>query len=56
MWIGASCLWKFTEYLLETRGYNMFFELWILSIGFFGLNSYVIVEMIKNQPVREFKI
>ena len=55
-WIAISTFWKFMEYLLEKAGYNMFFELWVVSLGFFALNSYIILSFIKNQPEGEFKI
>jgi len=47
-WIIVTSIWKFTTVLLEEKGYNMFLYLWVISVVFFILNSYIIVLFIKN--------
>ena len=47
-WIIVTSIWKFTTVLLEEKGYNMFLYLWLISVVFFILNSYIIVLFIKN--------
>ena len=39
-----TLIWRLIAYGLETSGYNLFLELWMVSIIFFALNSYINVK------------
>jgi len=47
-WLALVLLWNFGAHLLEGRGVNVFFEIWICSMVFYFVNIYIITEIIKN--------
>ncbi|PIM99116.1 Mannosyltransferase [Handroanthus impetiginosus] len=47
-WIGAQTHWLMWGYLLEFRGKNVFFQLWMASLLFMAANTFVIVNIIHS--------
>lgn len=48
LWIAAQTHWLFWGYLLEFRGKNVFFQLWIASLVFLAANAFVIINVIRG--------
>ncbi|KAG8383606.1 hypothetical protein BUALT_Bualt04G0031400 [Buddleja alternifolia] len=48
LWIGAQIHWLMWGYLLEFRGKNVFFQLWLASLLFLAANSFVVINVICN--------
>ncbi|KAI3451235.1 hypothetical protein Pfo_007900 [Paulownia fortunei] len=48
LWIGAQTHWLMWGYLLEFRGKNVFFQLWMASLLFLAANTFVIVNVIHS--------
>ncbi|KAL7104305.1 hypothetical protein ACP275_08G235500 [Erythranthe tilingii] len=48
LWIGAQTHWLMWGYLLEFRGKNVFFQLWMASLFFLAANTFVIINVIRS--------
>ncbi|EYU30939.1 hypothetical protein MIMGU_mgv1a019000mg, partial [Erythranthe guttata] len=48
LWIGAQTHWLLWGYLLEFRGKNVFFQLWMASLFFLAANAFVIINVIRS--------
>ncbi|KAK6150325.1 hypothetical protein DH2020_015257 [Rehmannia glutinosa] len=48
LWIGAQTHWLMWGYLLEFRGKNVFFQLWLASLLFLAANTFVIINVIHS--------
>ncbi|KAL9160746.1 hypothetical protein ABFS82_08G220600 [Erythranthe guttata] len=48
LWIGAQTHWLLWGYLLEFRGKNVFFQLWMTSLFFLTANTFVIINVIRS--------
>jgi hypothetical protein len=42
LWLTGQGVWLYFAYLLEFKGENTFFELWIASLAFFAINCIII--------------
>ncbi|CAO3580897.1 unnamed protein product [Absidia cylindrospora] len=47
-WIAGQGLWLQSAYQLEFLGQNTFFSLWLSSLFFFVMNSWIVVTLVKN--------
>lgn len=50
-WFGAQGIWLFFAYLLEFRGWNTFFLVWLSSLLFLIVNCYLIVTFVRCYPL-----
>lgn len=48
LWIGAQTHWLMWGYLLEFRGKNVFFHLWVACLLFLAANTFVIINTIRS--------
>jgi phosphatidylinositol glycan class M len=48
LWIGAQTHWLMWGYMLEFKGKNVFLQLWIASILFLAVNTYVLISIIRR--------
>uniref|UniRef100_T1J704 GPI alpha-1,4-mannosyltransferase I, catalytic subunit n=1 Tax=Strigamia maritima TaxID=126957 RepID=T1J704_STRMM len=55
IWLSTQSIWLFFAYLLEFRGLNTFFCLWLSSLAFYLGNMFVLAEIIKNFDVKNCK-
>ena len=49
LWLFFEILWAVYSNVLEDKGKNAFFEIWISCIGFFLTNCYILQQIIKYQ-------
>ena len=48
IWLFFEIIWNSYSHFLEYNGENKFLEMWIIDLGFFIINSYIIKETISN--------
>lgn len=46
--MGAQTHWLMWGYLLEFRGKNVFIQLWMASLLFLAVNTYVLITIIRE--------
>eukprot|EP00825_Cyclidium_porcatum_P012259 TRINITY_DN16396_c0_g1_i1.p2 TRINITY_DN16396_c0_g1~~TRINITY_DN16396_c0_g1_i1.p2 ORF type:complete len:192 (+),score=18.08 TRINITY_DN16396_c0_g1_i1:558-1133(+) len=56
LWFGSEMFWNSQSIELEINGYNRFFYLWIASILFFLVNTFIVLRLIWNQKLQEFQL
>jgi phosphatidylinositol glycan class M len=47
-WILGQAVWLFAAYILEFRGLNSFYYLWLSSLIFFSINVKILIEIIRH--------
>lgn len=47
-WIIAQSIWLFAAYLLEFKGFNSFFYIWLASLLFFSINIKVLIDIMNS--------
>ena len=48
LWLASQMHWLGWAYLLEFKGRNVYVELWMASLVFFGVNVFVLARIIAN--------
>jgi phosphatidylinositol glycan class M len=51
IWLFFEIIWNSYSHFLEYNGENKFLEMWIIDLGFFIINSYIIKETISNTQI-----
>ncbi len=51
VWLFFEIIWNSYSHFLEYNGENKFLEMWIIDLGFFIINCYIIKETISNTQI-----
>ena len=51
IWLFFEIIWNSYSHFLEYNGENKFLEMWIIDLGFFIINCYIIKETISNTQI-----
>ena len=55
-WFVADFHWLFWAYRLEFLGENSYFQVWLASILFFGMNLYILAQCMSSHDDRPSKL
>lgn len=56
IWLASELFWNSQSVKLEVKGENNFFYIWIASILFFLVNSFIVLRFIWNHKVTSFQL